>query len=442
LRAQHAVRVALRAYVQPQAARNIAVGPLPEHVLEVIKLAARSPASLAHWSAELDIAEDRLVEIATFYAEQVLVSPHATHYRALGVEPSADIDLIRSHYRWLMKWLHPDRPSAGWHAVLAQRVNKAWTELKDPARRAAYDQRMGLNPAGAARAGKGREPSARTPDEGVEDAEEFSFAAWESRPFTPMPAADVDRGVNRPPVFPSRGRRPTRALLIAGAGGSALMMVAAVSLLGNFGTAPQVVALDDASIAPRSAAVTATPRASAIVVPLPLTATGAEGSPVVPVAQQADAGPPAAATFAVAEPVVPEPAVHSVAAPAPAVPRPAMALIESIRQGYDAADVFTVLNLLATGEDASATDLAAVAADIERWQRTSGDRAFAVIHASATGAREADTKVFAALGLSGVAGLSLVLRAVDGEWQVAAFSRAAQDADQGTTDGTSPGAAP
>lgn len=48
---------------------------------------------------------------------------------------------MRDNYRWLMKWLHPDRNQDGWEAVYADRVNVAWQDLKTPDRRARYDQR-------------------------------------------------------------------------------------------------------------------------------------------------------------------------------------------------------------------------------------------------------------------------------------------------------------
>lgn len=140
----HAVHEAVRAFVSPNSVRNLAAGPLPSHVFKVIKLAARSDEALEEWSVELNLPKERLVDIARFFLEQVLMTRDATHYRVLGVEPFASSARIRAHYRWLMKWLHPDKTNAGWHAVLAERVNRAYAELRDPQRRADYDASLKL----------------------------------------------------------------------------------------------------------------------------------------------------------------------------------------------------------------------------------------------------------------------------------------------------------
>src|SRR5690606_6538382 len=69
-------------------------------------------------------------------------APDADAYRILGVAPDANTDLIRTHHRWLQRWLHPDRAQAGDSAVYATRVNQAWATLRTPESRHQYDVRL------------------------------------------------------------------------------------------------------------------------------------------------------------------------------------------------------------------------------------------------------------------------------------------------------------
>lgn len=71
------------------------------------------------------------------------------HYEELGVAPTASSAEIRSAYVALARRHHPDRMGTSAEVVRAEaaarmaRVNAAWTVLSDPARRAAYDARIG-----------------------------------------------------------------------------------------------------------------------------------------------------------------------------------------------------------------------------------------------------------------------------------------------------------
>ncbi|MBL26727.1 MAG: hypothetical protein CMM50_04140 [Rhodospirillaceae bacterium] len=61
------------------------------------------------------------------------------YYASLGVSPDADADTIRRAYRSKVKQLHPDSGGASADADAFQTVNAAYTVLRDPERRAAYD---------------------------------------------------------------------------------------------------------------------------------------------------------------------------------------------------------------------------------------------------------------------------------------------------------------
>jgi hypothetical protein len=110
------------------------------HALEV---AAESPQALQLATAELGETEQDLIEAARFYLEQVLfAAPDATAYRVLGVPADAGHETIRTHHRWLQRWLHPDRALAGDASVFATRVNQAFAQLRTPELRHAYDVRL------------------------------------------------------------------------------------------------------------------------------------------------------------------------------------------------------------------------------------------------------------------------------------------------------------
>lgn len=117
--------------------------PLPAGVVHAIEIAAGSPAAVQSAAAELAEQEATLVEAARFYLEQVLFAdPDATAYRVLGLAPDATQEAIRTHHRWLQRWLHPDRAQAGDASVFATRVNQAFAQLRSPESRHAYDVRL------------------------------------------------------------------------------------------------------------------------------------------------------------------------------------------------------------------------------------------------------------------------------------------------------------
>jgi hypothetical protein len=85
--------------------------------------------------------EDAVCEAAMLYVQQVLFHASADSYRVLGARPDASADTLKQHHRWLLHWLHPDRQADAWEAVYAERVNRAWQDLRTPERRADYARR-------------------------------------------------------------------------------------------------------------------------------------------------------------------------------------------------------------------------------------------------------------------------------------------------------------
>lgn len=115
--------------------------PLPGGMTRLLSVAAGSPSEvLAEAAREFGESEARIREAARFYACEVLFHPQADAYRVLGVDSKADAGQIKTHYRLLQQWLHPDRRRGGDEAVFATSVNSAWNYLRSEERRRAYDQ--------------------------------------------------------------------------------------------------------------------------------------------------------------------------------------------------------------------------------------------------------------------------------------------------------------
>jgi len=104
--------------------------PLPDDVLEVIRIAAGSEEPLAEAVRHLGKDKGYVKAAAELYVQQILFFPAADSYRILGVRPGASRDDMRKHMRWLMIWLHPDHAHAEWKTVFARRVLAAWRDVQ------------------------------------------------------------------------------------------------------------------------------------------------------------------------------------------------------------------------------------------------------------------------------------------------------------------------
>jgi hypothetical protein len=116
---------------------------LPDGLTHVLEVASGAPTAVRDAAETLGESEKTVLDAARFYLEQILfASPDADAYRILGVAPRASVEEIRTHHRWLQRWLHPDRAQAGDASVFATRVNQAWAQLRTPEMRHEYDVRL------------------------------------------------------------------------------------------------------------------------------------------------------------------------------------------------------------------------------------------------------------------------------------------------------------
>jgi hypothetical protein len=126
---RHVIDFALDLARMPALARTSVQPALPPNIVELMRIAAACPEACEAAMAETGEPVAAVIEAARFYLQQMLFRQDADCYRVLGIEPTTSRATARSHMRWLLKWLHPDRNSNSWDAVYADRVLKAWREV-------------------------------------------------------------------------------------------------------------------------------------------------------------------------------------------------------------------------------------------------------------------------------------------------------------------------
>ena len=120
-----ALDVALDMMQRPLLAKHAQRTPLPEDVLQLIRIAAGSEEDIVWASRTRARPADEIREAAVTFLQQVLFCPGADNYRLLGLGPSTTAEELHEHRRWLLKWLHPDRNPNKWESQLFQRVSHA-----------------------------------------------------------------------------------------------------------------------------------------------------------------------------------------------------------------------------------------------------------------------------------------------------------------------------
>jgi len=112
---------------------------LPDDMLEVIRVAAGDEAAIAAARTSTRLNDADLQVAASLLLHNMILFDGADSYRTLGVRHDADSPQIKMHYRWLVRWLHPDRNPDAMHTVFADRINRAWNSIRTDERRGNYD---------------------------------------------------------------------------------------------------------------------------------------------------------------------------------------------------------------------------------------------------------------------------------------------------------------
>ena len=126
---RHVIDLALDLARMPALARSSVVPVPPPNIIELMRIAAACPEACEAAVAKTGESTPVVIEAARFYLQTVLFRPEADCYRILGIDSTASRTTARSHMRWLLQWLHPDRNNNSWDAVYAERVLKAWREV-------------------------------------------------------------------------------------------------------------------------------------------------------------------------------------------------------------------------------------------------------------------------------------------------------------------------
>lgn len=114
--------------------------PLPAGMTTLLEVAGGSTTAANAASQATGALPEELLEAARFFVQQVLFHEGASAYRILGARPGAPQSQLLQHHRLLQRWLHPDRDGGqAWDSAFSARVNEAWSRVRTPHARRAYD---------------------------------------------------------------------------------------------------------------------------------------------------------------------------------------------------------------------------------------------------------------------------------------------------------------
>lgn len=134
-----AVDLMLGVFRSPGRSAVLRTRELPDGVLDVIRIAAGDEQAIAAARASTALDQADLGTAAGLLLQNLFFFDGADSYRTLGVRADADPAQIKRHYRWLVRWLHPDRNPESMHGVFVDRINCAWNSIRTPERRSRYD---------------------------------------------------------------------------------------------------------------------------------------------------------------------------------------------------------------------------------------------------------------------------------------------------------------
>lgn len=258
--------------------------------LVLLLAAGRKPAGMA------GSVEPHVCQAARFFVRTVMLRPGVDFYTLLGLPQVFEPDMLREHYRLMIRMTHPDFMVSGvsWPADAAARINQAHDVLASDAKRAAY--RATLDGARAKAVSPGLTAHG------------------------PRPRARAEAKSRREPIGKTLGLAAAVAFLTLSAiflswpsSDEGLLSVAVRPVPAQAVAAPPVVPVVPVKSKPATLPAPAAPSRPVAPVPTVL----ADVSPRKP-------GPLAAAVPAAADPV---PFVRVAAAPVAAVPEPVLALV-------------------------------------------------------------------------------------------------------------------
>lgn len=121
----------------PSQVRHVREAPLPRDISLLLRIAASDDEATDLGVRISGRSRQAVREAAAFFIEQIMLFPDADNYRVLGTTQGASNEELRRNMALLLRWLHPDMHNS--RSIFAGRVTRAWNELKNADRRAAYD---------------------------------------------------------------------------------------------------------------------------------------------------------------------------------------------------------------------------------------------------------------------------------------------------------------
>jgi hypothetical protein len=408
-----ALDLALALHANPGRIAELRARPLPtQGMAPLLRIALGQADALTEAAAVFPDDPRRLVDAARFFVEQQLLAREFDHdpWRVLGVNPGAAPELLRAHHHLLVRLVHPDR-SDDWASAYADRVNRAWRQLRSeegrieaarpsqsataaepweahvPATRALADS----HPRAFVAAPMPRPPGAAAPLVWVAAGVALTLAAtvaWQRLHHEPEPLAEADTeaALAAPPPWYAEAAPPTApveaaplpVLVPIAPPDPTLDAVATPASAAPGKPAPTMAVSPTPSPTPAAPArrrATAPPRP-----PIPTTATAPAAVATIAPGATADADaataadpapePAARAVAMESEPEPPAgPPVAAPAEPVPAAPQVQLdgpALLRGYRERYAAGDLGGLLGLYAREVHADTRRIAALARDYSR----------------------------------------------------------------------------
>ena len=92
----------------------------------------------------LDGLSQLLPTLEVYFSAEKRINGEIDWYKVLGVDPLADDETIRRHYRKMALALHPDKNKSVGSDGAFKLISQAWSLFSDKDRRLLYDQRHNL----------------------------------------------------------------------------------------------------------------------------------------------------------------------------------------------------------------------------------------------------------------------------------------------------------
>lgn len=125
-----ALKIALTAYLQPSLLRGMSFRPFPDDTLDVIRVAAGDDDMLAKCAKTHSTTAETLKGACVLYVRAAIIHAGKDNYRLLLLPTGASVADVKTHSRWLLKWLHPDLNKSPWESALFVRVRQAAKDLE------------------------------------------------------------------------------------------------------------------------------------------------------------------------------------------------------------------------------------------------------------------------------------------------------------------------